>query len=60
MSYIIRITKEEADAIRSTYPGVVVARTCRQRSKRHTYYAEEARGVLNLIRKMRGDMKKGR
>jgi hypothetical protein len=59
MIEIIRVNKTEVDAIREKFPNVHVRRTCQQKSKRHTYYVEETRGVIGLIRSMRGQ-KKGR
>lgn len=54
MITIIRINKDEAIRIREDYPQAHIRRTCQQKSKRHTYYVEEARGVINLLKTMRG------
>ena len=43
--------------IREKFPKVHIRRTCQQKSKRHIYYAEEARGVVNLVKWLRGQLK---
>lgn len=54
---MIAISKEEAIAIRKMYPNVHIVRTMKQRSSRHRYYMEEARGAMNQIRLMRAGKK---
>ena len=54
MIFIIRASKEEVMEIRQGYPGTQIVRTCKQKSKRHVYYVAETRGVMNLLKKMRG------
>ena len=50
---IIRVNKEESIAIRQRWPELTITRTCRQKSKRHTYYAVETAGVRKLVDRMR-------
>ena len=51
---MILINKEEKNAIHERFPNVHIVRTMKQKSKRHRYYCEESRGVLNLLRELRG------
>lgn len=51
---MIAVNKEEKNAIRERFPNVHIVRTMKQKSKRHRYYCEESRGVLNLLNEMRG------
>lgn len=58
---MILITKEEKEAISKLYPDAHIVRTMRQKSKRHRYYCEESRGVMNYLsqaRAVREDAKK--
>jgi len=50
---LIAISKEEKDAIREQLPNVHIVRTMRQKSKRHRYYCEETRRVMQLLAQMR-------
>lgn len=50
---MVRITKEEKDIICKRFPKVHIVRTVKQRSKRHTYYCEESRGVISLLNQLR-------
>lgn len=50
---MIAITKEEKDIIRERFPEVHIVRTMKQKSKRHHYYCEEIRPVMNYLNKMR-------
>lgn len=50
---MVLINKEESIAIREKYPEVCIARTCKQKSKRHRYYVEEAKRVLKFLRFLR-------
>ena len=52
---MVRVSKEEKDIIHQTFPHVHIARTMKQRSKRHHYYCEETRAVLGLLRRLRSD-----
>ena len=54
MICIIKVNKEEAAAIREKFPDVQIVRTCIHKSNQHTYYAVESRGVMQLVRNMRG------
>lgn len=51
---MIAISKDEKKIISEKFPNVHIVRTMKQKSKRHRYYCEENRAVMNLIRKMRG------
>lgn len=50
---MIAISKEEKDIISKRFPNVHIVRTAKQRSKRHHYFCEESRGVMNYLRKAR-------
>jgi hypothetical protein len=50
---MIAISKEEKDVISKRFPNVHIVRTMRQKSKRHHYFCEESRGVMNYLRKVR-------
>ena len=50
---MIAISKEEKDVISKRFPNVHIVRTMRQKSKRHHYFCEESRGVMNYLRKAR-------
>lgn len=47
--FLILITKEESNLIRDVYPDAGIARTMKQRSKRHRYYLTEDEKYLRLI-----------
>lgn len=52
---MIKVTRAEADMLREKAPSAHIAIVNRQhRSKEKTYYAEENRETLPLLRKMRG------
>ena len=51
---MIRIGKEEAAYLRDRFPDVTITRTMKQKSKRHRYYVEESRKVLNALDKFHG------
>lgn len=55
---MILITKEEKEAISKLYPEAHIVRTMRQKSKRHRYYCEESRGVMNYLSQTRADYSK--
>lgn len=46
---MIPVTKEEARLLRELYPEYKVARTMRQDSKRHHYYATESESMMRAI-----------
>lgn len=50
---MIAITASEKEAVRVKFSNVHIVRTMKQDSKRHHYYCEESRGVMNLLRQMR-------
>lgn len=50
---MIAISKEEKDVISKRFTNVHIVRTMRQKSKRHHYFCEESRGVMNYLRKVR-------
>lgn len=50
---MILINKEEKDAIMEEYPHTCIVRTMKQKSKRHRYYCEENRRVMQLLESLR-------
>jgi hypothetical protein len=50
---MIAISKEEKDVISKRFPNVHIVRTMRQKSKRHHYFCEESRGVMNYLKEAR-------
>ncbi len=57
---MVQITKSEKDAIKARFPSAHIARTMRQKSKRHHYYCEESRAVMRFLSQIReGDLKEG-
>jgi len=52
---MVRITKQEKEAIQKRFPRVGFVRTMRQDSHRHCYYMEENRGAMALLKKLRND-----
>lgn len=54
VSFLIRVSKEEAMEIRKRFPDMRVSRTCKQHPRKSTYYATETSGVLNLLAQLRG------
>lgn len=50
---MIAISKEEKDVICVRFPRVHIVRTMKQKSKRHHYYCEESRGVMNYLQEVR-------
>ena len=53
---MILVNKDEKNAIHDRFPNVHIVRTMKQKSKRHRYYCEESRGVLSLLRELRGGL----
>lgn len=51
---MIRVSKEEKDALLSEMPKTLVCRTSKQKSKRHTYYVEETPQILRMLKVIRG------
>jgi len=52
---MVAINKMEKDAIRERFPNVYIARTMKQKSKRHKYYCEENRQVMKFLDRLRGE-----
>lgn len=50
---MIAINKAEKEKIRERFPNVHIVRTMKQKSKRHRYYCEEAKGVMQLLKNLR-------
>ena len=50
---MIPISKQEKEAILEEYPHTHVVRTMKQKSKRHRYYCEENKRVMNLLENLR-------
>lgn len=50
---MIAVTKAEKDLILKRFPYVHIVRTMKQKSKRHRYYCEEQRPVMNYLNKLR-------
>ena len=50
---MIAINKAESEAIRNRFPTAHIVRTLKQKSKRHHYYCEETRRVLNYLEELR-------
>ena len=52
---MILITKEEKERISKRFPRVHIARTMKQKSKRHKYYCEENRAVMRYLNEIRNE-----
>lgn len=50
---MIAITKAEKEAIHERFPDAHIVRTMKQKSKRHHYYCEETRRVINFLNALR-------
>lgn len=50
---MVEINKEEAMAIRERFPNAGITRTMKQKSKRHKYYCEESRKVMQFLNRLR-------
>lgn len=50
---MIAINKTEKEAIKAAFPTAHVVRTMKQKSKRHHYFCEETRHVLEFLQSMR-------
>ena len=55
---MIAINKEEKEIIAAKFPDVHIARTMKQKSKRHHYYCEETKPVMRLLKQLRGETNK--
>lgn len=51
---MIAINKAEKELIVERFPNVHIVRTMKSKSKRHRYYCEENRQVLNFLNRQRG------
>lgn len=47
------INKEEKDILRKRFPRIHIVRTMKQKSKRHRYFVEENRRVMEYLRQVR-------
>lgn len=52
---MVAISRIEKDAIRAEFPRAHIVRTMKQKSKRHHYYCEETRAVMNFLSSLRND-----
>lgn len=52
---MVAITKEESQVIRQRFPNAHIVRTMKQKSKRHHYYCEETKRVMNTLAELRSD-----
>lgn len=52
---MIAINKAEKDAIRNRFPKVHIVRTMKQKSKRHRYYCEENKQVMQFLKGFRSN-----
>lgn len=52
---MVLISKEEKEKINRRFPRVHIARTMKQKSKRHKYYCEETRAVMKYLEELRGE-----
>ena len=50
---MVLITKEEKDQILKQYPNINIVRTVKQKSGRHRYYMEEAKGAMAMLDRIR-------
>lgn len=50
---MISITKEEKQYISEHFPEAHIVRTMKQKSKRHRYFCEESRPVMNYLNSVR-------
>lgn len=53
---MIAINKAEKELIVKKFPNVHIVRTMKSKSKRHRYYCEENRQVLNFLNRQRGNV----
>lgn len=52
---MVLISKEEKEKISKRFPRVHIARTMKQKSKRHKYYCEENRAVMRFLEEIRSE-----
>ena len=51
---MILINKNEKEAVLKRFPDMRIARTSKQKSRRHRYYMEERPAAMRLLRSLRG------
>lgn len=56
---MIAISKKEKEIISKELPYAHIVRTMKQKSKRHHYYCEESRNVMELLNQMRSEQGAG-
>lgn len=56
---MIAISKEEKEVISRELPYAHIVRTMKQKSKRHHYYCEESKKVMELLNQMRNNQRVG-
>ena len=52
---MIAVTKTEKELIIKKFPDIHIVRTMKQKSKRHRYYCEEQKPVMNYLRRLRNN-----
>lgn len=52
---MVLISKEEKEKISRRFPRVHIARTMKQKSKRHKYYCEENREAMKYLEEIRSE-----
>lgn len=52
---MVLISKEEKEKISKRFPRVHIARTMKQKSKRHRYYCEENRAAMRYLEELRSE-----
>lgn len=52
---MVLISKEEKEKISRRFPRVHIARTMKQKSKRHKYYCEENRAAMKYLEEIRSE-----
>lgn len=50
---MVAISKTEKEAISKRFPRAHIVRTMKQKSKRHHYYCEETRQIINFLKGIR-------
>lgn len=53
LNYLIFINKSEKEIIVKRFPNITIVRTMKQKSKRHHYYCEETKKVVDLLNAIR-------
>lgn len=55
LNLMVLISKEEKEKISKRFPRVHIARTMKQKSKRHKYYCEENRAAMRYLEELRSE-----